>query len=420
MRRYSSEKPERTRAWTSMVSVLSLCTILGIAWFATACGGSDSDDSPTASDVDRTTDNDPATSAEGTTPSGAAGSYAGESPIETGTAGSSGAGTDTTETGAAGWSNDASAGAGGAPDPDPNHGGWGGDTGDLNAGAPMECQKPIVPGLNQDWEAHGMTRSFFVDFPSNASIPPALVFSFHGFGDNPAHWRQALALDPDTDPDFPMIIVTPESTHLQPVNLGNAPQGLDWDLANGGHDHENRDVVLVQSILGCLKQQNSVNVDRVYSIGFSAGSVFSALLHSRFQYDFAAIVAMSGMWFNDPAQRNLINPLVPMNFAWDDLDPQFGGNVLLSHGGPSDAIVIFGVPIVSIEDSANAAFPFLSSASRVVVDCPHTSGHTLPPTLSRQQMVSFLKAHERGQPSPYLAGGLDSSLGSVCSLREPQ
>jgi poly(3-hydroxybutyrate) depolymerase len=405
-----------------MVSALSLCAVCGIPWLVTACGGSDPDsDATVATNVDGQAGNGSTTDMGAQAPSGAAGSQPEE---EAGAAGSPGTETGEGDSGAAGSPNAPSAGAGGAPDTDPDtdpgSGGWGGDTGDLNAGAPAECQKDIVAGLNEDWEAYGMKRSFFVDFPSNTSVPPALVFSFHGFGDNPSHWRQGLGLDPDTDPSFPMIIVTPESTHLQPVNLGNAPQGLDWDLANGGHEYENRDVVLVQSILGCLKKQNGVDVDRIYSVGFSAGSVFSALLHSRFQHDFAAIVAMSGMWFNDTAQRKLINPLVPMNFSWDDLDPQFGGNVLLSHGGPSDAIVILGVPIVSIEESANAAFPFLSAAGRTVVDCPHSGGHTIPQTFSRQQMVSFLKAHRRGQPSPYLAGGLDSSLDSACSLREPQ
>ncbi|HNS96771.1 MAG TPA: PHB depolymerase family esterase [Polyangiaceae bacterium] len=292
------------------------------------------------------------------------------------------------------------------------------ELGELFDGVALECQKEIVSGLNTDWQVEGRKRAFYVDFPNNATTAPALVFSFHGFGDNPSAWRQYLGLDPNIDPEFPMIVVTPESTHLQPLNVGNEPQGLDWDLANGGKQYKNRDVSLVQSIAACLRVQNDVDTNRIYSLGFSAGSVFTSLLHSRFPHDFAAIVVMSGMWFNDPAERALINPMVPLNFAWDSLESSASANVLLSRGGPSDAISILEFPVVNLEDAAQAAFPFLAAAGRMVVDCPHQNGHR-PSTLSRSQLVQFFKDHERAKPSPYLTHGLDSTLSAKCALRAP-
>jgi len=409
----STWQSARALALRCKPSTLTLCAVCGTAWLLAACGGSNPEDAPATNSDFHGESAENGAADEGA--SGAVGAHAGAD------AGDAATGKPIApDSGKGGSSGSAGSGSGGGTADPGSVGGWGGDTGDLIAESPEKCQKPIVPGWNEDWEANGMKRAFFADFPSKTSVAPAVVFSFHGFGDNPASYRQALDLDPDTDPGFPMIVVTPESTHLQPFNLGNVPQGLDWDLANGGHEYENRDVLLVQSILGCLRKQNGADVNRVYSVGFSAGSVFSALLHSRFQHDFAAIVALSGMWFNDPAELAIINPLLPLNLAWDDLDPQFGGNVLLSHGGASDKIGIAGLPIVSIEEAASAAFPFLGAAGRAVVDCPHDGGHRLPPELSPSHIVGFLKAHQRGKPSPYLANGLDPALGSACSLRDPQ
>lgn len=299
----------------------------------------------------------------------------------------------------------------GDPEPPPDN------TGNLND-LPLECQKPIVEGDNTDWTAGTWKRKFHASFPKNTSTAPAVVFLFHGYGDNADNFRKALPLNPDADPSFPFIVITPTATGLGPFSK---PQGLDWDLANGEYQSTNREVLLVKSVLACLKKQNNADPARVYSVGFSAGSVFSSLLHTTFQNDIAAIVALSGMWFNDPEQVKTIKLPIPLSAKWDTLDPKYGGNVLVAHGGLDDKINILGVDVVSLNETGKASMPFLTKAKRTVVYCTHTEKHTLPPALTPSRTIAYLKAHKKGESSPYLTSGLDAELAKAnCTLEKAE
>ena len=265
---------------------------------------------------------------------------------------------------------------------------------------------PIMAGANQI-EVGGRNRTFYVDLPEDTSGPVGLVFSWHGYGDTAPNFRTALALDPDAVPGRPMVIVTPEDSGMNP------PSGLDWDIAKGTVDHPNRDLAFFEAMVGCFNDQFTLDTTGIYSVGFSAGSVMTNLIHSRYPELVSTIISISGAWFNDQAQIDLVN-LFNIDWTWPQLDPADGGTVLLTHGGPSDVTVL---NILDLEASAQAALPFLAAANRLVVDCAHTAGHRLHPEVTPALMMSFLAAHRTGAPSPYETSfdGFPTS----CTLRGP-
>lgn len=265
----------------------------------------------------------------------------------------------------------------------------------------------IVPGLNTI-QVGDKARTFLVDFPASPTRPLGVLFSWHGFGDSAENFRAALGLQPDGDPAAPVLIVTPEDSGLPP------PIGLDWDIARGTEADANVDIAFFEAMLGCIHAQEDLDPTRIASLGFSAGSVMTSLLHSRYPELLGTIVNISGAWFNDPAQQDLVN-IFTIDWNWPPLDPADGGVVLLTHGGPTDETVL---GILNLEDAAQAALPFLAAAGRVVVDCGHGQGHTPHPDITPAVISAFLSAHRTGQPSPYFSGDL-TGFPPSCTLRLP-
>lgn len=284
--------------------------------------------------------------------------------------------------------------------------GGGGETGTITFACPGGT---IMPGDNT-LDVDGVARTFIADFPTDPAVPMGVVFSWHGFGDTAANYRTALDLDPDAVPGVPLVIITPEDTGLQPLGT---PQGLDWDIRAG----DSIEFAFFEAMLGCLNEQYEIDPARIYSVGFSAGSVMTALLHSGYPDLISAVAALSGAWFNDSAQADLVNG-INVEWDWPALDPADRGAVLLTQGGPSDVITVLILTIFDLEASAEAALPFLADNNRLVAYCPHNSGHTLHPEISRERMLQFLAAHRAGEPSPYLTEDLEGFPAS-CEIRVP-
>jgi predicted esterase len=326
------------------------------------------------------------------------------------TAGAGGGAAGTSTQGGAGGSAGDSGGAGEA--------GMGGSTAGAGAATlPFTCPGgTVVAGLNDGFEAGGLKRKFYADFPKDTSKPLAVVFSWHGFGDTAENMR-AFSPKPDIDPDMPFVLVTPDDTNLTPLGM---PLGLDWEIFSGKSDADNREGALFESVLGCLGQSNAIDASRIYIMGFSAGAITTNMLYSRYQGQVAAALAFSGAWFNDEAEVKGVNTLgFKIDFSWDDLDPAKGGMLLLTHGGPNDQFGMLGQQIIDFEKSYQSAVPFLTAAKRPFIDCAHTNGHQPHPQMTSALMVKYFKAHRLGEPSPYLGGKLDPSFPGSCTLHEP-
>ncbi|HVH46569.1 MAG TPA: PHB depolymerase family esterase [Labilithrix sp.] len=268
----------------------------------------------------------------------------------------------------------------------------------------------IKPGLNNNFMVNGAARTLTADFPAKTDQPMAVIFSWHGYQQDTEQFRKEVQFNPNQDPAIPAIIVTPDDTNILP------PLGLDWKIVNPAPGQVNVDLAFFEAMLGCLNAQHKIDATRIYSTGFSAGSVMTSLLHAEYPKVVTTVANISGAWMNDKAETaSIAFPLNGIAWNWPPLDSADRGNVLLTHGGDSDVTV---ANIMNLEKSAQAAFPYLKVNRRTVVDCAHDKGHTGHPEVPAAVITKYLFAHRTGQPSPYANGAFGGYPGS-CQLRLP-
>lgn len=285
----------------------------------------------------------------------------------------------------------------------------------------------VVEGKNSGWNVGGQEREFIVKFPDvDSSTPVSVVFLWHGVGDNMNNFSAALPIDPNGDSEFPFVAVYPQGLQLLPVSMSpGAKKGMEWDIFEGSMEYENIEAMLFEEILGCLKEQYTIDASRIYVMGFSGGAIVTNMLHSRYPEHIGAIYAMSGAWFNDQDQVNGVNTgMFSVNFDWEELSSADHGAVLVSHGGANDyygdaqyaAFIPPDGKIIDFEQSAQFALDFLKNNNRTVIDCPHQNGHQPHPQVYLNTVLNFFKAHTAGKESPYIADGLASDFPAACSI----
>lgn len=256
--------------------------------------------------------------------------------------------------------------------------------------------KPIVDGTSS-LVVNGKTRTFEVRLPANKVAKAALLFEWHGFLQNSDTFMNTVVYDPPAgawkpfDPNafnIPLITIAPRDENLIPV------WGLDWDIVSG-----EKDFPFFEAMLTCVEAQFNVDTSRVYSIGFSAGAVFTNLLAAAYPKLFAATISESGTWFNDQSEwSEILVPLIGtvfMKWMWPALTPADGGAVLVTHGGPNDFATV-----ISLENCAEKALTFLYANGRDVTECTHLFGHTLEPDLTQAMYFQFMWEHQLGGPRP--------------------
>ena len=212
-----------------------------------------------------------------------------------------------------------------------------------------------------------------------------------------------------------------EDTNLTPVNMSNPLDlkniGLDWDIRAA---QPNVDIPFFAAITTCIEKQFSISSRNVFLAGFSAGATFANLLHSTFPDRFAAIATASGLWANDQKNREIAAEITfgLVKWEWPPLkreQPTGKTAILYLHGGKDDVLPIpeinfpgFTLPLPnpSLENAAQAAMSTLTNNGRLVIDCPHKSGHTM--TFGGPEylpfgggILSFFHAHLNTQISPF-------------------
>lgn len=262
------------------------------------------------------------------------------------------------------------------------------DTTPFDAGAKVECN-PIADGTVK-LTVNGTSRTFLVQLPKDTSHM-ALLFLWHGWMQDAAKFANEIVYDvpagkwvPFDSNAFPMplMIVTPVDTKMIP------PWGLDWDIVSG-----EKDFPYFEAMLQCITGQYTIEKNRIYSFGFSAGAVFTNLLSAKYPHLFAATIAESGMWYNDKSQWSDVKFGFVMQWKWPPFDPADRGNVLLTHGGKDDYATV-----ADLEAANKKAVPFLHDNGRTVVECSHTFGHTPDPDLTQSMYYDYMWSHSLGGP----------------------
>jgi polyhydroxybutyrate depolymerase len=234
------------------------------------------------------------------------------------------------------------------------------------------------------WNIDGVARQALVFAPpptATAAVRHPLVFAFHGHGGNMQGAAQSMHIQtlwPEA------IVVYPQGLNTKaPIDPAGTRPGWQNQAGNDG----DRDLKLFDAMLLTMHQKFTVDDERVYTTGFSAGGVFSYLLWAERSKLIAAVGECAGRLF-DP--EHLPEP-----------------RALLAIAGQADTTDPFALQQQTIEtakqvDSATGqgqacgqnCMLFTSTTSTPVKTFIHPGGHVYPPW-APAQIVTFFKNHKR-------------------------
>jgi polyhydroxybutyrate depolymerase len=248
----------------------------------------------------------------------------------------------------------------------------------LIAGAAMSAR---AQGVVMSWTVDGVQRQALVFAPPDAKKGKhPLVFGWHGHGGNmhgisnvmglQNEWKEAIVV-------YPQGLKTPNPKDPDGQKFGWQPQA--------GDDND-RDLKFFDQMLSGLHQSFGIDDDRVYSVGFSNGSMFTYVLWSERAKTFAAFGICAGKLMpNDHLQT--ARPAIII-------------------GGTNDQTVLFPLQQQAIDtvkqlDQATGAGQscgpictnFASPTHDPVQTRIHSGGHVYPPWAGGA-MVDFLKLHK--------------------------
>ena len=245
------------------------------------------------------------------------------------------------------------------------------------------------------------SRSFRLDLPGNPTGAP-VIFGFHGFGGEP---DQAL--------DHTGLGSAVDTIRVGPTDRGIAP--YDWHFTDPSPTG-NPDLLLFDDILACLHAQYSVDLNRIWATGHSAGGIFASYLAMHRSHRLAAIAVLSG-GLGDPstAPGGYITPThdIPILLTWGgetDTYSQSGANFVYNNGNPE----VFSFHVSNQIFSQN-----LRADGHFVVECVGDFGHAIPND-AFSFLWPFLRDHPKGvNPEPYAGGNFPNDLNSLCRLPAP-
>lgn len=242
------------------------------------------------------------------------------------------------------------------------------------------------------------SRSFRLDLPANPAGAP-VIFGWHGFGGEP---DQAL--------DQTGLGSAVETIRVGPTDRGVAP--YDWHFTDPS-PIGNPDLLLFDDILACLHAQYSVDLNRIWSTGHSAGGIFSSYLAMHRSNRLAAVAVLSG-GLGDPstAPGGYITPThdIPVLLTWggeSDTYNQSGANFVYNNGNPE----VFSFHVSNQIFSHN-----LRQDGHFVVECVGDFGHAIPND-PLSFVWPFLRDHPKNLTSePYAGGNFPNDLNPLCAI----
>jgi predicted esterase len=325
----------------------------------------------------------------------------------TGPAGDAGGGAD------AGGGDDTGAGYDAASDGGGGGSDAGGDGGVKDGGTKdggVTACGPLNEGYST-FKVGTLDRTVIINYPNGVESggPWPVIFNWHGLGDSASNMA-GIVKGYINNANYPFILVTPEDTDF--VVLG---YNMDWEVFKV-NTTTNREALLFDKVLGCLKQKVKVDDNRIHSIGFSMGSIVTDMLGTIRGAQLASILTFSGAYFSDQANVDSLVTLLKSQVSWPAPNHSNGYAQVLLHGGTSDNFNMY-VQVVQFDTFNNNDKTYLNGLGHDVVICNHNAGHTAPrPDFQAPQILEFLKAHPRGTVNSPYAGGLPGDYPGYCTF----
>jgi len=236
-----------------------------------------------------------------------------------------------------------------------------------------------LPQHIENFVVNGVTRRAIVCTPSKPSKNPPIVFGFHGHGGNmqgtatyfniQGSWPEAIVV-------YPQGLNTP--SRLDPQ--GTKPGWQPWQGEDGDRDLKLFDVMYKQ-----LSQEYSFDKKRVYSVGFSNGSIFSYVLWSQRLKKVAAVALAAGVLFD---QNKPLKPLPAFLMAGQQDNTAHFPELLKAI---KYVKIVDGVPLSAPQPTVGVVKKYNGSHADVLVYI-HSGGHLYPTTMT-PKVVTFFKHH---------------------------
>ncbi|MCB9665222.1 MAG: hypothetical protein H6732_14015 [Alphaproteobacteria bacterium] len=235
----------------------------------------------------------------------------------------------------------------------------------------------LVAGENTKFASGKRTnREFLLRLPADPE-GAGVVFMWHGNGDTMEAFDRYLDAK-GAAKELDVIAVIPEA--------GSGGYGLDWSVPP---NDPSADATFFDDLLSCLDAQYGIDRRRVYTMGFSAGALWSSWLVMHRAEHLASAVIFSGGSDGSVGIGPKVNPYAK---------PAWRIPVVMTEGGADDVVA------VNFTQMSRSMAGKLRDDRSVAVLCSHTQGHT-PPTGWNSWAWDFLDAHvHRSLPSPYADG----------------
>ncbi len=212
-----------------------------------------------------------------------------------------------------------------------------------------EC--PTLEAGTNSITSRGESRTFDLYLPDEPE-GAGLTFAWHGAGDSAANFGRAISAQAIAD-NYDTVVIVP--------NALSPNETFAWQIVAGA-DNE-IDLVFFDDMLSCAVEQYGLNTAYVYTTGFSAGALWSTyLVMNRAPHLAAAVIFSGGV----------------SNFTFPYTTPANEVPVILTHGGPSDQVV------VQFSDATEEFGTRMANDGSIVFVCNHNRGHTIP-----QEAVTF-------------------------------
>ena len=221
-------------------------------------------------------------------------------------------------------------------------------------------------GANAFW-SWGKTRQVDLYLPTNTK-DAGLLFLWHGLGGSKENFGAGMNAQGLANA-LQAVVVVPQG--------GLKFTGWGW----GTMEDSTEDAALFDDLLTCVDTQFDIDNKRVWSMGFSAGALWTSWLILHRSTFIASAVAWSG---GTGANSNLYKK------------PKRKIPALLAWGGPKDQAMM------QFETTTLTMAKHLRADGHFVATCNHGLGHTIPSS-GLTWAIDFLKRHPWGVETSDLA-----------------